>query len=254
MKYFIVTGGSKGMGEFIIRNLFDKNYQVLCISRSINEELVSKAKELGVPTNFKSFDLLNVSDIKALVNKWKASIDKDNVEGLYLINNAGIIHPVNPFYECEPEEIMANVQINLIAPMILQAEFLKVCQELVGDKDIEQRVLNISSGAAGRAIQGWSSYCTSKAGLDMFTNCMVEDLRAVGSKVKVVAMAPGIVDTNMQADIRMASQESFTQVNQFKEYKEKGQLLKPEYVGNKIVEFIFSDTFGEETVTRIDRI
>lgn len=254
MKYFIVTGGSKGMGEFVIRNLFNKNHQVLCLSRTINKELVNAASELDVPVTFKSFDLSNIEEIKSIVNQWKVTINTKDVEGLYLINNAGIIHPVKPVYECEPQEIMTNIQVNLIAPMILQSEFLKVCQEIVCGRNIEQRILNISSGAADRAIQGWSSYCTSKAGLNMFTNCVVEDLSQIDSLIKVVAMAPGIVDTNMQADIRSSREDEFSLVNQFIEYKEKGQLLKPEFVGSKIVEFILSETFGEETITRIDRI
>lgn len=256
MKYFVVTGGSKGIGEFIIRNLFDFNHTVLCLSRTINEELVEEAKRLQVPTSFKSFDLSHVNEIADLVNNWKDTIDTENLEGIYLINNAGIIGPVNPFYECQADELIKNIQVNLLAPMILQSEFVKVCHDLVGRNsgDVELRILNISSGAASSAIPGWSAYCSSKAGVDMFTNCAVEDLQGIDSQIKVVALAPGIVDTDMQVEIRSSKESEFSLVNQFRGYQENGQLLKPEFVGEKIVEFIFSEGFGNESVTRINQI
>lgn len=256
MKYFIVTGGSRGVGESIIRNLFNENHQVLCVSRTINDDLVQEATMKKLPTTFESFDLNEVNHITDFMRRWKTSVDKNNIEGIYLINNAGIINPIKPIFDCHSEELIKNVQINLIAPMILQSEFIKICHELVGVNNqlIEQRILNISSGAATRAIQGWSSYCTSKAGLDMFSSCVEEDLKEVGSSIKVVSLAPGIVDTNMQKEIRASKESEFSLVKDFKEYKKNGQLLKPNYVGQKLVEFLFSKDFGKETITRIDRI
>lgn len=256
MKYFIVTGGSKGMGQCIVEELLDPNHSLLVISRTINEGLVQKASELNVESKFLSFDLQNITDIPALIKDWKVTINEENLDGLYLINNAGIIQPVSPIYHCDSNDIIKNININLIAPMILQSEFLKVCHELVGVNDtlVDKKILNISSGAGQRAIQGWSSYCTSKAGLDMFSQCVVEDLNEVDSSIKVVSIAPGIVDTNMQTEIRSSSEGEFALVEQFKEYKDKGQLLKPEFVGQKVVQFILSDEFGEETMTRIDQL
>lgn len=256
MKYYIITGSSKGVGEYIAKELLQEENQLLCLSRTNNESLLDEAKGKAVGISHKAVDLNNINTLGEIIRSWAKQIDIQHTEGLYLINNAGIIDPIKPVYKCIPEEIIKNVNVNLIAPMILQAEFIKVCESVSSqsEKKITQRILNISSGAGRRAIQGWSSYCTSKAGLDMFSSCVDVDIKEGNRDVKIVSLAPGIVDTTFQETIRSSSDDDFVSVDRFKEYKDTGKLLSPVFVGQQIVKLLHSDDFGTEVIMHIDDI
>lgn len=256
MKYYIITGSSKGIGEFVAKELLEKDNHLLCLSRSINNSLIREAKDKDVALVYQSVDLNNVNTIAKIIQSWAGKIDTQLIEGLYLINNAGLIDPIKPVYKCDPEEIIRSINVNLIAPMILQAEFLKVCESIqrqLGRK-VTQRILNISSGAGRRAIQGWGVYCTSKAGLDMFSSCTNADIKEGNKDVKIVSLAPGVVDTQLQQTIRSSDDDDFVLVNQFKEYKDNGKLLSPAFVGQQIVKLLHSVDFGEEVIMRITDI
>ena len=96
--------------------------------------------------------------------------------------------------------------------------------------------------------EGWSSYCAGKAGLDRFTEAVqLEESRKING-VKLVSIAPGIIDTNMQGKIREASESEFALVNKFKDYKSTGQLSSAEEVASKLIEFVEGDQFYRSQV------
>jgi len=256
MKYYIITGSSKGIGECVAKELLTKGNHLLCLSRSINESLINAGKEKGVDIDYQSIDLNNVTAIADIIQSWAGKIDPPHVEGLYLINNAGLIDPIKPVYKCDPEEIIRNINVNLIAPVILQSEFLKVCESIncQSEKKVAQRILNISSGAGRKAIQGWGVYCTSKAGLDMFSNCLDVDMKEANRDVQIVSLAPGIVDTYLQETIRSSNDDDFALANQFREFRDDGKLLSPAFVGKKIVRLLHAEDFGKEIIMRITDI
>jgi benzil reductase ((S)-benzoin forming) len=256
MRYYIITGSSKGIGEYVAKELLVKGNHLLCLSRGINESLINAGKEKAVALDYQSVDLNNVTAISDIIQSWAGKIDPQLVEGLYLINNAGLIDPIKPVYKCDPEEIIRNINVNLIAPVILQSEFLKVCESINRQlgKKVTQRILNISSGAGRKAIQGWGVYCTSKAGLDMFSNCLDADMKEANKDVRIVSLAPGIVDTNLQETIRSSNDGDFALVNQFREFRDNGKLLSPAFVGQEIVRLLHSDDFGKEIIMRITDI
>src|SRR5690606_23347273 len=112
--------------------------------------------------------------------------------------NAGWIGEIAPLGELDPESIKNLYHINLIAPAILINEFVKEYKT----SKAEKTVVNISSGAAQKAIDGWSGYCSSKAGLNQLTAVAAEESRLKKLGIKYYALSPGIVDTEMQQDIR----------------------------------------------------
>jgi benzil reductase ((S)-benzoin forming) len=191
-------------------------------------------------------DLNKTGNIQGLANTIFEKIN-DDAKTISLINNAGMLAPVRPVEECSPEEIITNNNVNLVAPMILSSLFIK----FVKNFNAEKRIINISSGAGKYPINGWSSYCTSKSGIDMFTQCCALEQDNKEGSVKVLSFAPGIVDTDMQKEIRSMSSENFPEVNKFIEYKEKGHLLSPEYAAGKIAELLFSNDFIQGDITRI---
>jgi benzil reductase ((S)-benzoin forming) len=125
--------------------------------------------------------------------------------------------------------------------MILTDAFVKAYEREGGKKII----CNISSGAARKPLSGWGEYCSSKAGLAMFSRVADEELRKQG--FRVFSLAPGIVDTDMQSEIRHADERDFPALDRFAAYKSEGLLSTPEEVAEKIFHLIqhpdlFADT------------
>ena len=106
-------------------------------------------------------------------------------------------------------------------------------------------LVNISSGAANRAIPSWAAYCASKAALNMLTETFYLEEKEKGVEIKVYAVAPGVIDTGMQEQIRSASPEQFSAVDNFKQMKKEGVLFTPEEAALKLELLLNSDFSGE---------
>ncbi|MBO1581084.1 (S)-benzoin forming benzil reductase [Bacillus sp. XF8] len=248
MRYVIVTGTSQGLGEAIATQLLEEDTRLICISRRQNEQLIEKAKQKDIPLTFHSIDLQDVHNLETHFETIFSSIEEENVSSIHLINNAGTLAPMKPIEKSESEFLIANVQINLIAPMILTSSFMKHTK----DWKVDKRIINISSGAGQKPYFGWGAYCTTKAGVNMFTQCVATEETEKEYPVKTIAFAPGVVDTNMQQQIRQTKKEDFTNLDRFIALKEEGKLLSPEYVAKAVVHLIETEDFEQGGVIRID--
>lgn len=237
MHYFIITGASKGLGEGIAIDLLNENHHLICIARSESETL----KRLGAAKNcrvdFLLFDLAFTQEIPQLGRQIFEHIDTDAAEGIYLVNNAGVIQPVGRIETCSPPDVEHHMRVNLLAPMVLTAEFIRYTRNL----PVRKRVLNISSGAASFPYNGWSSYCTAKAGMDMFSRCIGTEQENMEYPVDCMGVAPGIIDTDMQTTIRGTTEEQFVHRQKFVNYKESGQLIPPSLAGKRLARLLLSD-------------
>lgn len=239
MNVFIVTGASRGLGNAIARKLVDKKNYLLCISRKIDESLVKYASERQCKLSFYEYDLSNVSEIEKLMDTIFDKLNLKEVESISLINNAGTLSPIKPIEKCKDTEIIGNIHVNLIAPIVLTSSFIRNLNSFKGDK----RVINISSGAGKKPLYGWSNYCASKAGLDLFTQCVGLEQNTYSNTVKIVSLAPGIMDTKMQEEIRKTEKENFQQVEKFIDYKKNGNLLPTDYVAEKVIKLLSDKEF-----------
>ncbi|WP_459500163.1 (S)-benzoin forming benzil reductase [Bacillus sp. C1] len=248
MRYVIVTGTSQGLGEAIATQLLEANTRLICISRRQNETLVEKAKQKDIPLTFHSIDLQDVHNLETHFEAIFSSIEEENVSSIHLINNAGTLTPMKPVEKSESDLLITNVQINLMAPMILTSSFMKHTK----DWKVDKRVINISSGAGQKPYFGWGAYCTTKAGLNMFTACIATEEADKEYPVKTIAFAPGVVDTDMQQQIRETDKEDFTNLDRFITLKEEGKLLSPEYVAKAVVNLLETEDFQQGGIIRID--
>lgn len=239
MNFIIITGASKGLGEGIALELLHETHHLICVSRGKSEKLEKVAAAKNCPITFISFDFEVTLDIPGLARMIFEEIPLDQASGVYLFNNAGVIHPIGRVEDCAPEEVEKHVRINLIAPMLLTSAFIKHTK---GWK-MEKRVISISSGAAKNPYHGWSSYCTSKAGIDMFTRCVGTEQDDLEYPVEIMAVAPGIIDTDMQTVIRGTTEEQFIHRQRFVELKESGQLIHPQVAGKHLAKLLFSPEF-----------
>lgn len=238
MDVFFITGASRGLGLALSKELIDENSLLVCTARSKNEELIELAKKKGCKLAFLEFDLLETSKLEELMDEMISFIP-EFPSSISLINNAGVIEPIGHTEDNSPAAIEKSIAINLTAPMILTSAFIQKLK----DKHVPKRVVNISSGAGRHAYTGWSSYCAGKAGLDHYSNAVALEQKKEPFGVKIVSVAPGIIDTDMQKEIRGSDEREFELVDQFIEYKEKGLLSSPEETADKLARLIQHEKF-----------
>lgn len=213
MKAYIITGTSSGIGKTLAELLLeDENNVVIGISRS---------NTLEHPNfNHIALDLNDVADIEGIeFPTWKKA------NQISLIHNAGWVGPMQKMGNQEMGAIAASYLINLVAPAILTNHFIASFKESKAQKVI----LSISSGAAKSPVEGWSTYCSAKAGLDLLSKCVGEEHLDIIS----LSIAPGKVDTPMQNDIRFADENEFPRLKEFQAYHKKGELSKVSEVAQK---------------------
>ena len=233
MKAYIITGTSSGIGKELSELLLqDSNNIVVGISRT---------KKIDHP-NYKhiSLDLNDIAEIEGL-----AFPEWNNAEQISLIHNAGWIGPIQKMGNQEVGSIAASYLINLVAPAVLSNHFISTYKKSKAQKVI----LSISSGAAHGAVEGWSTYCSSKAGLDMLSSCISEEHKNIIS----LSIAPGKVDTPMQNDIRYANEEEFPRLKEFQTYHKKGELSKPAEIALKY-KTVLENPLKYKAVKRISEI
>jgi NAD(P)-dependent dehydrogenase (short-subunit alcohol dehydrogenase family) len=158
-----------------------------------------------------------------------------------LVNNAGVLPPIGPVGSRDVSDLADAVALNLATPIALTNELLR----LTTDLDVERRVAQISSGAAATPYAGWATYCATKAGLDQFTRSVALEAPL---RCRVCSIAPGVVDTAMQAQIRASNVADFPQHARFVALDRDGMLASPDRTARRLVDHLLSDSFGNPTV------
>jgi NAD(P)-dependent dehydrogenase (short-subunit alcohol dehydrogenase family) len=223
----IVTGSSRGIGKAVAEQLAAWGAAVVLTARS--EEQVESvaaalrrqgAKAIGVPGD--------VADPEQVEEITESALDQFGRIDI-LVNNAAVVWPVEEVVDTDADEWTYSIQVNLLGPFYLTRNVLPVM--------IDQRygrIVNISSGAALNPIVGASAYSTAKAGLDMFTRALAQELHDTG--VTVNSLHPGMVDTDMQVDLRSVdTSDTHLDFTRFHNAYEQGQLRSPQDVARAII-------------------
>jgi len=239
MNYYIITGTSRGLGEAIATKLLKKDNHVIGISRTVNKSLIKIAAENECKLNYIEFDLSLVNKLDEMMARIFEIIHVDEADKVCLVNNAGVVGPINPLDNCSTQEIVNSYNINAIAPVVITSNFIAYLKKSSCDK----RIINISSGAGKNPYDGWSCYCSTKSALDMVTRCVALEQEKEEFPVKILSFAPGVLDTDMQKKIRQTSTRQFSKLEKFIGLKESGNLLPVEYVADKIVQLLDDDQF-----------
>jgi len=221
---YIITGASKGIGKGLAEKALERGSEVWGISRSHSIE----------NENYKALTY-DLSDITNLLQTLPQLFSEaKNFDGVVLINNAGTLGDIEHLGNIENDSISHLFDLNVSAPLLLMNQFMKDLNDFKGEKII----VNVSSGAGKNAVDGWSGYCASKAALDMASKVAAKEAEMDGTGFIIKAIAPGVVDTEMQTQIRSTDEKSFSGVDKFKNLKADNQLSSEEEVAEKYFHFI----------------
>lgn len=208
---FVITGGGSGIGKALALGLAMRKKRVLIIGR--REDVLKETAEHSPLIHYLSADVSS-SDGRQRILRHLST--EQQIEGL--IHSAGVIEPILPINTIDENAWRQVMATNVEAPLFLT--------QLLQDKLIKGRVLNMGSAVAYFPVTGWSAYCVSKAALSMLTRCWQLECPPMA----IASVMPGIIDTHMQAQIRHASHMDPEKRNFYKRLQQEKQLLSPETV------------------------
>jgi benzil reductase ((S)-benzoin forming) len=243
----ILTGASRGMGLAMAEQLLAAGHDLICLSRHANEALAAHAKSAGRVLEHWTVDLAQPGDAAARLEAWIAAQDAKAFDSVTLINNAGLIPPIAPLSELSASDLAQALRVDLEAPMVLTAAFLRA----TAPWRAARKVLNISSGLGRRAMASQSAYCAAKAGMDHFSRCVALEEAARPNGAKVCSLAPGVIDTDMQVQLRAADPASFPDRGSFVGLKDKGQLSSPADAAARVLKYLERPDFGTNPVADV---
>lgn len=238
----IVTGHTKGLGAAIAGWMLKQGMPVLGLSRGRADWPSAGSR------NLLSESEVDLSELAAL-DAWLTSGTLErfvaDAESLILFNNAGTVQPIGPLPLQSETAVGRAVMLNVAAPLVLASALTR----LSGSREL--RIVHISSGAARNAYAGWSVYCATKAALDHHARAVAMDGM---TNVRICSLAPGVVDTAMQAEVRQTTLEQFPSMEKFQQLKQNGQLSSPDDAARILAAYVMGPEFGTSPVADIRNV
>jgi NAD(P)-dependent dehydrogenase (short-subunit alcohol dehydrogenase family) len=214
----IVTGHSRGLGAALAARLLDRGIAVLGMARAAHPDLGHERPELFEQV---AIDLADPQAVMHWIDGGRFDAWLSDASTVMLVNNAGVVEPIGP----------------------LHTQALSAARQ---QPNADCRILHVSSGAGRRELPGWSVYCATKAALDHHARAVALDATP---GVRICSLAPGVIDTDMQATIRATDLERFPVRERFEALKRDGALASAQACAARIVDHLLSDAFGAVPVT-----
>jgi NAD(P)-dependent dehydrogenase (short-subunit alcohol dehydrogenase family) len=243
MANILITGHSRGLGAAMTSQLLAQGHHVLGLSRRAlahpNPDHFDRLQEISI-------DLGDPIELESLFSPGMLMDFFRDCDQAILINNAGRLLPIGQADTLVAADTLQSITANTTAPILLTTAFLaatKACRD--------RRILQISSGAGRSPYSGWSIYCATKAALDHFSRCV----HAEGHQaLRIESLAPGIIDTDMQAQVRATSLEAFPMRPKFDALKASGALARPSDSARIIIDHLMAEDFGKEVCTDLRQL
>lgn len=244
---FIVTGASRGMGEAMARQLLKPGHLVLGISRQVNAGLSELAVSCGAQLVQWPQDLAQTLDAAQRLESWLAAMDANRFASASLINNAGMVSEPGPLAQAQFEDLSNAMRVGLESTLLLTSAFLRATRAW----SAQRNVLNISSGLGRRAMAGSAAYCAAKAGMDHFSRAVALEEAQQARGARIVSLAPGVIDTDMQVQLRGSDPLKFPEGALFRELKSAGQLSSPDQAAARVLAYLSRSDFGSNPVADV---
>jgi benzil reductase ((S)-benzoin forming) len=248
----LLTGSSRGLGLSMARQLLAPDQALLCLARTTQPELVHLAAERGAHLEQWVQDLSDGGEAAERLRLWLHSLHPSEFASATLINNAAVIPRIVPLAQCPPDEVAQALRVGLEAPMLLTGAFLDATRAWIDAGWVGQRrVLNISSGLGRRPMASQAPYCAAKAGLDHFSRCVALEEAGQTNGARIVSLAPGVIDTGMQVQLRGADPHAFADQPNFEQLHAQGLLASPEDAAARVLAYLARPDFGATPVADV---
>ena len=245
----IITGASRGLGHAIAQQYLDDGAFVLGLSRGLSTALEPVEEGRLVQWQVDLADPLPLSDG---LTAWLADFEQQAGGNLpaqvRVIHNAALLPEPGDVADTFPADLALSLRVGLEAPVALTAAFLRATAHWSG---VDRRVLFVSSGLGRRALAGSAAYCAQKAGLDHFARALALEEQARPHGARVASVAPGIIDTDMQRQLRGADPRRFAAQGIFAGFHSSGALDSPAAAAAKVIALLERDDYGAEPVTDV---
>ena len=242
----ILTGASRGLGAAMADQLLQHGAALLTMSRHPNKTLDARAAETGTPLEQWAIDLSDGVSASDRLEAWLTS-RRNSFSSVTLINNAALAGKPGPIVESDATALAAVLRVGLEAPMLLTRAFLRATREWA----VPRKILNISSGAGKKPLTGTAAYCAVKAGLDHFSRVVALDEALGQNGAMIVSLAPGVMDTDMQTELRESDPRGFPDQPRFAAMKNEGKLSSTSDAASKVLAFLDRPDFGSHTVADV---
>lgn len=214
----VVTGASRGIGAGIAEAAAAAGATVAVCNRGRTDHGLQLNADLADPTAWADFA------------GWYDGLVADLApQRVVFVHNSASLTPIGPAGDVDPDAYRSHVLLNSAAPQVLGDAAIRTARR----HGIPLVLLQLSSGAAANPYPGWSGYCASKAAVEMWVKAVATE-HPGDDLVRVAAVRPGIVATEMQAEIRSSDEDAFPNVERFRNLHAEGALADPTAVGATI--------------------
>jgi NAD(P)-dependent dehydrogenase (short-subunit alcohol dehydrogenase family) len=200
-KTVAITGASRGIGTAAAHRFAAAGANVVLLARD-REAIVALAGEIGPQALAVPCDVTRYWEVEAAMAAAVKTFGRLDV----LINNAGVIDPIATIGAADPDAWGQAIDINLKGVFHGVHAALPLMLEGGGGT-----IITVSSGAAVNPLEGWSAYCSSKAGAKMLTACLHKE--AGGQGIRALGLSPGTVATDMQREIKASGVNPISQLD-----------------------------------------
>jgi NAD(P)-dependent dehydrogenase (short-subunit alcohol dehydrogenase family) len=233
----VITGASRGLGAGMARLFFERGLRLAVCARS-RPDFADDARCIS-----RSVDVTEVEAVDAFCAEAASRFGRIDL----WINNAGLLAPIGPLRDNDPDAFAEHLAVNVLGVFHGSRAFIRQVRSQDQEPGQDSGVLiNISSGAARNAYAGWSAYCAGKAAVDRMSEAIA--LEEADQGLRVHAVAPGIIDTEMQAMIRGCTPEQFPKVQKFLDLKQDNAFSTPEFVAERLLELAFDPAHRTDEV------
>jgi NAD(P)-dependent dehydrogenase (short-subunit alcohol dehydrogenase family) len=200
-KVVVITGASRGIGAATARVFSASGAKVVLLAQS-GDLLAKLAAELGADALALPCDVADATSVAGAVAGVMARWGRVDV----LINNAGVIQPIARIADADAAAWGRAIDINLKGVFHGMQAVIPILRAQGGGT-----ILTVSSGAAHAPLEGWSAYCAAKAGAAMLTRAA--HLEEAGHGLRIMALSPGTVATDMQVTIKASGVNPVSQLD-----------------------------------------